>query len=35
MRNPSTPYFDNLRITPIGRTQATKTVIPTMLPLYR
>ena len=31
----STPYFDNLRITPIGRTQATKTVIPPVLPLYR
>ena len=30
----STPYFDNLRITPIGRTQATPTVVPAIQPLY-
>ncbi len=33
-RGVSTPYFDNLRITPIGRTQATQTVIPTILPIH-
>lgn len=33
-RSVSTPYFDNLRITPLGRTQATKTVIPDIQPLY-
>ena len=30
----STPYFDNLRITPIGRTQANATQIPAIHPLY-
>jgi galactosylceramidase len=30
----STPYFDNLRITPIGRTQANATQIPATHPLY-
>ena len=33
-RSVSTPYFDNLRIVPLGRTQATSTAIPTMQPLY-
>ena len=33
-RRVSTPYFDNLKITPLGRTQATQTVIPAILPLY-
>lgn len=30
----STPYFDNLKIMPIGRTQATQTVVPQIPPLY-
>jgi len=30
----STPYFDNLRITPLGRTQANATQIPAIRPLY-
>ena len=30
----STPYFDNLKIIPIGRTQATQTVVPAIQPLY-
>jgi galactosylceramidase len=34
-RSVSTPYFDNVCITPLGRTQATSTTIPTMQPLYR
>ena len=33
-RRVSTPYFDNLKIMPIGRTQATPTVVPAMQPLY-
>ena len=33
-RSVSTPYFDNVCITPLGRTQATSTSIPTMQPLY-
>jgi galactosylceramidase len=33
-RGVSTPYFDNLRITPLGRTQATNTIIPDIQPLY-
>ena len=33
-RSVSTPYFDNLRITPLGRTQATNTIIPDIQPLY-
>ena len=33
-RRVSTPYFDNLKITPLGRTQATQTVIPAIQPLY-
>ena len=34
-RSVSTPYFDNVCIAPLGRTQATSTAIPTMQPLYR
>jgi len=30
----STPYFDNLLITPLGRTSATSTTIPPVQPLY-
>ena len=30
----STPYFDNLKILPLGRTQATQTAVPAMQPLY-
>ena len=30
----STPYFDNLKILPLGRTQATQTAVPAMHPLY-
>ncbi len=30
----STPYFDNLKILPLGHTQATQTHIPTIQPLY-
>lgn len=30
----STPYFDNLQITPLGRTQANSTALPAILPLY-
>ena len=30
----STPYFDNLKIMPIGRTQATRTIVPAIQPLY-
>jgi hypothetical protein len=33
-RRVSTPYFDNLKITPFGRTQATQTVVPAIQPLY-
>ena len=33
-RRVSTPYFDNLKIMPIGRTQATPTAVPAMQPLY-
>ncbi|MBP1531153.1 MAG: hypothetical protein ILA39_03365 [Bacteroidaceae bacterium] len=33
-RRVSTPYFDNVCITPIGRTQATSTTIPAVQPLY-
>ena len=33
-RHVSTPYFDNLKIMPIGRTQATPTVVPPVQPLY-
>ena len=33
-RSVSTPYFDNLRITPLGRTSANTTVIPEMQPMY-
>lgn len=30
----STPYFDNLRITPLGRTKANTTPLPSVNPLY-
>ena len=30
----STPYFDNLKILPLGRTKATPTAVPAMQPLY-
>ena len=30
----STPYFDNLQITPIGRTQPNAMAVPAILPLY-
>ena len=33
-RTVSTPYFDNLRITPLGRTQPNATAIPVIQPLY-
>lgn len=33
-RSVSTPYFDNLRIVPLGRTQATETAIPAIQPIY-
>ena len=33
-RTVSTPYFDNLRITPLGRTQPNATAIPAIQPLY-
>ena len=33
-RRVSTPYFDNLKITPLGRTQTTQTVVPSIQPLY-
>jgi galactosylceramidase len=33
-RTVSTPYFDNLSITPLGRTQPTATAIPVIQPLY-
>ena len=33
-RSVSTPYFDNLKITPLGRTKATPTAVPAMQPLY-
>ncbi len=33
-RNISTPYFDNLKIIPIGRTKATQTTVPAIPPLY-
>lgn len=33
-RTVSTPYFDNLHITPFGRTQANATAIPVIRPLY-
>jgi len=33
-RSVSTPYFDNLRITPLSRTQATPTNVPAIQPLY-
>ncbi len=33
-RTVSTPYFDNLRITPLGRTQPNATPLPAIQPLY-
>ena len=33
-RRVSTPFFDNLKIMPIGRTQATQTIVPAIQPLY-
>ena len=30
----STPYFDNLRITPLGRTKANQVAVPSVEPLY-
>ena len=33
-RRVCTPYFDNLKITPLGRTKANNTTIPTIKPLY-
>lgn len=33
-RRVSTPYFDNLRIVPLGRTRATETTIPAIQPIY-
>ena len=33
-RRVSTPYFDNLKITPLGRTKAVLTPLPTINPLY-
>ena len=33
-RSVSTPYFDNLRIVPLGRTHATETAIPAIQPIY-
>ena len=33
-RSVSTPYFDNLRIVPLGRTHATETAIPSIQPIY-
>ena len=33
-RRVSTPYFDNLKISPLGRTRANETVLPAISPLY-